>query len=265
MSNELGPCVVLCDLDGVIWLSHQPIPGSVDAIARLRAAGHRVLFVTNNSGARLEAQEAALVAIGIPAAGDVLTSALAAAMLMQPGERALVCGGEGVVQALEQRGVDAVFDGDADAVVVGFHRTFDFDGLTRAARAVRRGARLIGTNDDATYPTPDGPIPGGGAILAAVETACGLAAEVAGKPYAPMAALVRAEVGEAAARAAVMVGDRPSTDGRFARTLGCAYAHVWSGVTPKGSTVEPSPDILADDLAAVADALLAGTSFVRIG
>lgn len=261
MSNELGPCVVLCDLDGVVWLAHQPIPGSVDAIARLRAAGHRVLFVTNNSGARLEAQEATLASIGIPAEGDVLTSALAAAMLLQPGETALVCGGEGVVQALQRRGVEPVFDGDADAVVVGFHRTFDFDGLTRAARAVRRGARLIGTNDDATYPTPDGPIPGGGSILAAVETACGLRAEVAGKPYEAMAALVRAEVGADAARTAVMVGDRPSTDGLFARTLGCRYAHVWSGVTPKGASVDPSPDLAVDNLAAVADALVTGGYF----
>jgi len=261
MSNELGPCVVLCDLDGVVWLAHQPIPGSVDAIARLRAAGHRVLFVTNNSGARLEAQEATLASIGIPAEGDVLTSALAAAMLLQPGETALVCGGEGVVQALQQRGVEPVFDGDADAVVVGFHRTFDFDGLTRAARAVRRGARLIGTNDDATYPTPDGPIPGGGSILAAVETACGLQAEVAGKPYEAMAALVRAAVGADAARTAVMVGDRPSTDGLFARTLGCRYAHVWSGVTPKGATVDPAPDLAVDNLAAVADALVTGGYF----
>jgi len=261
MSNEPEPCVVLCDLDGVVWLSHEPIPGSVDAIARLRAAGHRVLFVTNNSGARLEAQEAALAAIGIPATGDVLTSALAAAMLLEPGERALVCGGEGVVQALEQRGVAPVFDGDADAVVVGFHRTFDFAGLTRAARAVRRGARLIGTNDDATYPTPDGPIPGGGSILAAVETACGLKAVVAGKPYEPMAALVRAQVGAEAARTAVMVGDRPSTDGLFARTLGCRYAHVWSGVTLKGATFQPSADLAVDDLAAVADALVTGGYF----
>ena len=258
MHQALQPRVVLCDLDGVVWLSHRPIPGSVEAIARLRAAGHRVLFVTNNSAARVEVQEAALAAIGISADGDVLTSALAAALLLTPGERALVCGGEGIVQALERRGVETCADGDADAVVVGFHRTFDFDGLARAHRAVRRGARLIGTNDDATYPTPDGPIPGGGSILAAVETACGLKAVVAGKPYEPMAALVRAEVGEAAARRAVMVGDRPSTDGLFARTLGCAYAHVWSGVTPRGTVVEPTPDLAVDDLAAVADALVSG-------
>jgi 4-nitrophenyl phosphatase len=263
MADERQPQVVLCDLDGVVWLAHQPIAGSVEAIARLRASGRRVLFVTNNSASRLEAQEEALAGIGIPASGDVLTSALAAAMLLQPGERALVCGGEGVVQALERRGVEPCFDGDADAVVVGFHRTFDFEGLRRAARAVGRGARLIGTNDDATYPTPDGPIPGGGSILAAVETACGRRAEIAGKPYRPMAALVIEEVGSAAARAAVMVGDRPSTDGRFAVTLGCGYAHVRSGVTPRGVVIDPAADLEADDLAAVAEALVTGRYFQR--
>ena len=129
--DDRQPEVVLCDLDGVVWLSHQPIPGSVEGIARLRAKGHRVLFVTNNSATRLEEQVAALERIGIPAVGDVLTSAQAAARLLQPGERALVCGGEGVVQALRARGVEPCFEGDADAVVVGFHRNFDFDGLTR--------------------------------------------------------------------------------------------------------------------------------------
>lgn len=247
---------VLCDLDGVVWLAHRPIAGSVDAIARLRAAGHRVLFVTNNSAARVEEQEEALARIGIPAAGDVLTSAQAAATLVEPGERALVCGAAGIVQALEDRGVDVVRDGHADVVVVGWHRDFDYTGLTRATTAVRRGARLIGTNDDATYPTPDGPIPGGGAILAAVATATGVVPEIAGKPHEPMAALVRRTVGDAAARAAVMVGDRPSTDGAFARRLGCRWALVWSGVTARGTVAEPAPDLVADDLAGVADTLV---------
>ena len=52
-----APVTVLCDLDGVVWLSHHPIPGSVEAIARLRAAGHRVLFVTNNSTAKVGRDE----------------------------------------------------------------------------------------------------------------------------------------------------------------------------------------------------------------
>lgn len=264
MADDLAPTAVLCDLDGVVWLAHQPIPGSVAAIARLRAAGHRVLFVTNNSAAKVEDQEAALGKIGIPAAGDVLTSAQAAALLLQPGERALVCGGEGVVQALERRGVSCLSHDDVDngervdAVVVGLHRTFDYYVMARAAKAIRLGARLIGTNDDATYPTPDGPIPGGGSILAAIQTAAGVAPLVAGKPYGPMAELVRHAIGPEAALRAVMVGDRPSTDGLFARTLGCRYAHVWSGVTPRGTAFDPVPDLTGDDLAAVAAAVVTG-------
>jgi ribonucleotide monophosphatase NagD (HAD superfamily) len=123
---------------------------------------------------------------------------------------------------------------------------------------VLHGARLIGTNDDATYPTPDGPIPGGGAILASIVTASGVAPAIAGKPYEPMAALVRATVGDDAAKHAVMVGDRPSTDGLMARTLGCAYAHVESGITAPGTDVDPPPSLIAADLAGVAKVLLSG-------
>lgn len=261
---------ILCDLDGVVWLTRSPIAGSVDAVARLRAAGHRVLFVTNNSSVRLEDQESALAAIGIPAEGDVLTSAMAAAMLLAPGSRAVACAADGVVQALEERGVEVLdpgedgFDGSsADAVVVGWHRTFDFERLHRASAAVRSGARLVATNDDATYPTASGLIPGGGALLAAVETAAGAKAEIAGKPFEPMATLVREWLGTAWTDNAVMVGDRPSTDGRFARRLGCRYAQVWSGVTSPSDPVDPRPDLVGDDLAAIADALLEGMVVTR--
>jgi ribonucleotide monophosphatase NagD (HAD superfamily) len=173
----------------------------------------------------------------------------------------LVCGGEGVVQAVVGRGASVVTgddrDGPVDAVVVGFHRTFDYEAMLVASRAARNGARLIGTNDDATYPTPDGPIPGGGAILASIVTASGVVPIIAGKPYEPMAALVRAIIGDDAAKTAVMVGDRPETDGLMAATLGCRYAHVESGITAPGTIVVPTPDLIAADLAAVAKVLIA--------
>jgi HAD superfamily hydrolase (TIGR01450 family) len=248
---------VVLDLDGVVWLADRAIDGAADAVARLRAGGHRVVFVSNNSFAPVSEVEAKLAGFAIPAAGDVLTSAVAAATLVKPGDRVLLCAGPGASEALTKVGAEVVTEGDADAVVVGFHRTFDYEELCRAATAVRRGARLIGTNDDATYPTPTGPIPGGGSILAAVATGSGVTPVVAGKPYEPMAELVKAELG-ADLDGAVMVGDRPDTDGRFARAMGCRFGLVFSGVTRRGDLpVNPRPDLVADDLAGLADLILA--------
>jgi glycerol 3-phosphatase-2 len=239
----------ILDLDGVVWLAHEPIAGSVEAVAALRAAGERVCFATNNSSQTIGDQETKLAAMGIPAEGDVLTSAMAAALLLQPGQTALVCGGPGVTEALEARGVHAVREGDADAVVVGFHLDFDYERLKAAHAAVRNGARLIGTNDDVTYPTPEGPIPGGGAILAAVVAASGVEPVIAGKPYAPMAALVRELAGDGPH---VVVGDRPSTDGLFAVTLGAPFALVLSGVTTAADLpVTPEPSSVSTSLAAL--------------
>jgi HAD superfamily hydrolase (TIGR01450 family) len=234
------------DLDGVVWLAEQPIAGAAEAVARLRARGERVVFLTNNSAPTVEDYARKLAGMGMPTdADDVLTSAQAAARLLSPGDTALACAGPGVVEALEQRGVHVVRDGDADAVVVGWHRDFDFARLTAATRAVRNGARLIGTNDDATYPTPDGLLPGGGALLAAVATASGAMPTVAGKPHEAMVALVAERVG----RIEVVVGDRPATDGLFARQVGARFALVLSGVTSAADLpVVPEPDEVAPAL-----------------
>jgi HAD superfamily hydrolase (TIGR01450 family) len=201
--------------------------------------------------------EAKLARFGIPAVGDVVTSAQAAATLVQPGERVLLAGGPGIEGELVRRGCEVVrgVDHGVDAVIVGFHRTFDYEAMRCCAVAVRRGARFIGTNPDTTYPTPDGPIPGGGAILASVAAAAGVAPTVAGKPHAPMAALVRSMVGDAAV---VMVGDRHDTDGMFATQLGARFALVLSGVSAEHDVagMNPAPDLVRADVSAVADALL---------
>jgi 4-nitrophenyl phosphatase len=241
------------DLDGVVWLGDQPIPGAADAVARLRAAGETVVFCTNNSNQPVAAVEAKLARHGIASQGGVVTSAMAAASLIRPGERVLICAGPGAVEAVEGRGAVPVQTGPADAVLVGLHLDFDYDRLRAAAAAVRGGARLLATNDDATYPTVDGPIPGGGAILAAVTTASGATATVAGKPHPPMADLVRARLGTTG----VMVGDRPETDGRFAVALGYRFALVLSGVTSSADGVVPPPDVVAPDLPTLVDTLLA--------
>jgi len=122
--------------------------------------------------------------------------------------------------------------------------------MTVATQAVRAGARLVATNDDATLPTPDGLVPGGGAILASIVVASGARPIVAGKPHEPMAAFIRRRLGERG----IMVGDRFDTDGGFAKTLGYRFGLVLSGVTTEAELRDhpgPPPDVVAADLAAL--------------
>jgi 4-nitrophenyl phosphatase len=234
------------DLDGVVWLAEQPIPGSADAVARLRQAGHGVVFATNNASPTIAELRQRLARAGIEASPEeIVTSAQAAASMLAPGSTAVVCGDGGVLEALAERGVSVLAEGPADAVVVGWTRRFDFELLATTATAVRLGARFIGTNEDPTHPTPKRLLPGSGAILAAVATAAQAIPDVAGKPHDPMVALLRARAPDAA----IVVGDRPSTDGALAQRLGLPFALVRTGVTSDGR--EPmvvEPDEEAPDL-----------------
>lgn len=256
------PAVCL-DLDGVVWRGDEVVPGAAAAVRDLRAAGLVVGFMSNNSSLRVGEVVAKLAGFGIEAAPDqVLTSALAAADLLagdlEAGARVLVCAGPGVVESLEAAGLAPVREPPAVAVVVGFHRDFDFDGLARASQVVREGARFVATNLDATYPVAGGLLPGAGSIVAAVATASGRSPEVAGKPCLPAAAMVRRRLGPTG----VMVGDRPTTDGEFAERLGWPFALVLSGVARRvpGPGEEPVPDpappFLADDLPALVPSLV---------
>ncbi len=233
------------DLDGVVWRAGHPIDGAPEAIAALRGAGDRLFFVTNNAAPTVEELLARLRRAGVPAGKEeILSSAMATAAMLQHGDRALVVGGAGVAEALRARGVQIVDEPPVQAVVVSRTPRFGYDEISLASGVAREGARLIGTNDDATFPTAEGLVPGTGALLAAVATASGIAPEVAGKPYPPMVHLVKERIGDVD----VVVGDRPSTDGRLAEQLATRYALVLSGVTPPGTPVEPAPDVVAADL-----------------
>lgn len=265
------------DLDGVIWLGEEPIAGAADAVARVRATGEPVAFVTNNSFGRRSDVAAKLVRHGIDPADDLVTSAMAAAALVEPGERVLVFGGPGLTEELTARGAlvtsgsemvvaaersspagvlaALAAHGSVDTVVVGYHRDFDYLRMTLAVRAIAEGARLLASNDDATYPTADGPIPGGGSILAGIATASGVEPLVAGKPHETIATLVRDRLGPQG----IVVGDRPDTDGRFATTLGYRFGLVLSGVTTTAQLpLDPAPDHVAVDLVALVEAVLGG-------
>ena len=240
----------IVDLDGVVWLAGQAIAGVAEAVARLRDAGVTVVFATNNSAPTIDELIERMRHAGIPAGpADLITSAQAAASVVQPGETVLALADGGAREALVARGARLVDTEEVDVVVVGWTHDITFDRLARAAGAARAGARLIGTNDDPTHPTPEGLMPGSGALLAYVVTASGKAAQVAGKPYQPMIDLIRAHHPDAT----LVVGDRPSTDGLLARALGAPFALVYSGVTAEGDPVDPPADYAAADFQHLVD------------
>ena len=245
---------IVCDLDGVVYRGDEPVEGSPAAIEALRGAGMRVLFCTNNAGPTLGEYVAKLEGMGIRCEEeDLVTSSVVAAEVVaaeRPSARAVVVGGPGLHEALQQRGISET-DGDADVVVVGRDTAFSYDDMARAATAVRAGASFYATNDDATYPDRSGELPGAGAIVAGIEVAAGTRARVLGKPHRPMmeAALRRLPQGVELA----MVGDRPETDLDGARAMGWKTVLVLSGVTDAAAAarVSPQPDVIVDRLASL--------------
>jgi len=248
------------DCDGVVWLADTPIPGAAEAVRRLRDGGERVVFITNNSYPVRADHLKKLERMGMATEDrDLITSAGAAATLVKRGERTLVLGGPGLLEALAAVGAEAMEPGAVQGegafavVVVGFDLKFDFTRLSAATTALRGGARLVASNNDATFPTPSGLLPGAGSFVAAVSRAGGVDPIVAGKPFPPLVDLVRRSVGAVD----IVVGDRPSTDGELAERLGARFALVLTGVTPRGhGPVEPTPALEADDLASLVSEVL---------
>lgn len=243
---------VVLDLDGVVVLGGRAIPGAPEAIGRVRAAGCGVVFATNNATRTAAEVVAVLDAAGIAAdAHEVVTSSMAAAELVEPGTRCFVIGMAGLHEPLAARGAVMVRDPSAaQVVVVGLDRTFTYEDLRLATHALRRGARFLATNTDATYPAPEGLEPGAGAIVAALVTASDREPEVAGKPHAPLFTTAAAHLPDGPL---LMVGDRLDTDIDGAAALGWDTALVFTGVaTPaEAAAAASAPTYLAPSLAAL--------------
>jgi HAD superfamily hydrolase (TIGR01457 family) len=232
---------VLLDLDGVLYRGSEPIVGASRAVRRLREAGIGVAFVTNNSSRTPEQIVSHLASVDVEAASrEIVTSADATAELLaaRGTGSAFVVGEKGLRGALEAAGVHVVEDGDAEAVVVGLDRAADYDRLRVASALVDRGAALVATNPDGSYPAPDGGRwPGAGALLAAIVATTGARAEVVGKPHAP---LFRAALQRAGGTRPLVVGDRLDTDIAGAAGLGWDSALVLTGIS-KAEDLGSSP------------------------
>jgi 4-nitrophenyl phosphatase len=245
------PPAIVCDLDGVVYLGDQEVPGAGRALAALDRAGARIVFATNNSY-RTRRDTAAKIArvTGYPADPEqVVSSATAAVELMGATscQAVLTVGGPGVREAVELAGHRIAEPGDhVDLVVAGVDFDLTYARLAEAGRAIRAGAGFVATNRDATFPSPTGLLPGAGAIVAALEVTSGVEAMAAGKPYAPMRSLIRRLVG---AGSVWVVGDRPDTDLAMAHAEGWTSVLVLTGVTPGPEGVDPPPDHVIGSIA----------------
>lgn len=264
MISSAGPLtesfdVALLDLDGVVYIGEQPIDGVPAALAAARQHGMGLAFVTNNAS-RTPAEVASLLErVGVPAeAGEVVTSAQAAAHYLADrlpaGARVLVLGTAALSGAIAERGLTPVDSADdrPDAVVQGFFPDITWLKLAEGAVAIRRGAFWLATNLDATVPSPRGPLPGNGSMVAALQHATGITPHATGKPDPTMH---RESVERSGASAPIVVGDRLDTDIEGAGRVGCPSLLVLTGVTTPAGLLAASeaqrPSFLGRDVGAL--------------
>lgn len=226
---------VILDLDGCVWRGDDPVPGSPEAVAALRAGGKRVAFATNNSWHPAEEHVAKLWRLGIQASlADVVTVGGAVQHLLAETRQAMtafVIGTEALVRHVADAGLQVLNGSDrasrAEVVVVGGTDRLTYDHLRTATLAARRGGDLIATGRDPTLPMPGGEHwPGTGATVAAVETASGVTATIVGKPQPQLFLTAIDRLGDGPTLA---IGDRLDTDIAAAAAAGLDGALVLSG------------------------------------
>ncbi|MBU2670130.1 HAD-IIA family hydrolase [Actinoplanes bogorensis] len=227
---------VIFDLDGVVYLIDKPIPGAVEAVETLRGRGTAVAYATNNASRRAAEVAALLTGMGVPAEpAEVLNSAGAAAALLAgklpAGSPVLVVGADALRDEVTEAGLTPVqtLEDEPVAVVQGYGPDVGWRILAEAVLAVRGGALWVATNTDRTLPSPRGPLPGNGSLVAVLRTALDREPDVVvGKPEP---ALFTTAAAQAGARRPLVVGDRLDTDIQGAVTAGLDSLLVLTGVS----------------------------------
>jgi HAD superfamily hydrolase (TIGR01458 family) len=223
---------ILLDVDGVLHVSGQQIPGAAEAVARLRDAGHRLRFVTNSTTRSRVALAEELRGFGVALQDEELqTTARAAARLLE-GKRVLALTMPGVVEDLE--GIELVGEG-ADAVLIGgadegpeTGRVFSYMNLARAFSELDGGAELYCLHKNRWWQTSRGPMLDSGAFVAGLEYAADTEAIVLGKPSAAYFDAALAAL-DADAGMTWMVGDDFESDVAGAQALGLKTVLVRTG------------------------------------
>lgn len=221
---------VLIDIDGVLTVSWKPLPGAVEALRAIRAAGLGVALVTNTTSRTRASIAGTLSDAGFDVrAEDVLTApSVTAAHLAEhfPAARCTLLNSGDIAEDL---GDVTLVDEDPEVVVVGgAGPEFDYASLNRAFGFLQRGARLVAMHRNLYWRTDAGLQLDTGAFLLGLEKAARTEAEVTGKPSRAFfeAALARLGVG---AGQALMVGDDVESDVLAAQRAGLTGVLVRTG------------------------------------
>jgi HAD superfamily hydrolase (TIGR01450 family) len=219
-----------------------------------------VVYATNNAGRTPQEVATLLVSLGIRATADeVVTSPQAAGRLLAQRLPArapvLVVGADALRAQIDAAGLTPVDSARAEpvAVVQGYGPEVGWRQLAEASVAIRGGALWVATNADRTLPSPRGPLPGNGALVAALSTALDRAPDViVGKPEPGLFVEAAARAG---AHRPLVVGDRLDTDIEGARRAGMDSVLVLTGVAGARDVLAAPPDrrptLLSPDLTAL--------------
>lgn len=252
---------VLFDMDGVVYVGNQALPGVQDLLDYLDASGRVWSFVTNNSTRTPQMFADKVQGMGMRVPADhILTSSLVTAWWMAeefPNRGKVYALGEaGLITAITDAGFTLVDDPfEAEFVVSGINFSLTYRMLEDATLGIRNGARFIGTNIDPTYPTERGQIPGTGSVLALLEAASGVKPTIIGKPFPGMFQQILHRLGMQP-ESTLMIGDRYETDIVGAIALGLATAAVTTGINSREEfeAAAPPPDLILSGLPALLDA-----------
>jgi HAD superfamily hydrolase (TIGR01458 family) len=246
---------ILLDIDGVLHVSGDPIPGAADAVRALRADGHRLRFVTNNTTRARARLARELQAIGIDLDEDEVSTTPIAAGKLLDGMRVLALTMASVREDLAAH--VTLVEEDAEAVLLGgadetaeTGEVFAYANLNRAFAALRGGARLVCLHKNRWWQTADGPLLDAGAFVAGLEYAAQVEAEIVGKPTAAYFEAALAEL-DSAPSEAVMVGDDVEADIGGAKQIGMRGVLVRTGKFRPAALEEadPQPDAVIGSIA----------------
>ena len=247
---------LIIDMDGVLWHDSEPLGDLRKIFDQIRTLGYRFILATNNATRTVQEYHQKMAGFGVDLAdGQVINSAQAVGIYLSDhypqGTRIFIVGQPSLRHTLEGYGLNVVGNEVTEVEIVVASLDFDltYEKLRHASLLIQNGAEFIGTNPDATLPTPEGFFPGSGTVIGALEIASGKKAKIIGKPEPLLyeMALKRLEV---APDEALAIGDRLETDIAGAQAADIHTVLVLSGASTltQAEAYQPQPELIVQNL-----------------